>query len=290
MPRDEEISAEDFEFDEDTHTSSNLLNGQNQLSGNTMPSTRSQYHLPASEQLRGVANRIIFSRYYILFYGAMMGLSFATLVISLIATHGNNCPPAVWHILEVVINVLMVLEVGTRWIAYGKKYPLTLLNIIDIILVLFCTVTLILVFRNPCGEGTRSEELLDTFLLIIRNTVQFLRLGSILRRSGHSLFNPPKPIDLSQAGQASLALNLELDDDEEVAAERQLAISSGGRTLRGINASGSGSGAGGGRYQRLNQEAPTRPSDEEERVGVNVKNNAGRENLTGDDEDMWDRL
>ncbi|WWC67111.1 uncharacterized protein I206_101018 [Kwoniella pini CBS 10737] len=279
MSREEEITAEDFEFDEETHNSSNLLNGQNQTNGN-MPSTRSQYHLPASEQLRGVANRIIFSRYYIIFYGAMMGLSFATLIISLIATHGNKCPPAVWHILEVVINVLMVLEVGTRWIAYGKKYPLTLLNIIDIILVLFCTVTLILVFKNPCGQGTRSEELLDTFLLIIRNTVQFLRLGSILRRSGHSLLNPPKPIDLSQAGQASLALNLELDDDEEVAAERQLNNNS--RTLRGTGSSNSS----GGRYQRLNQDV----EDEEERVGLNVKNNSGRENLTNEDEDLWDRL
>ncbi|WWC97292.1 hypothetical protein V866_004171 [Kwoniella sp. B9012] len=271
MPPQDDINPEDFEFDEETHNSTTLLN--------TMPtstSTRSQYHLPASEQLRGVANRIIFSRYYILFYGTMMGLSFATLVISLIATHGNKCPPAVWHILEVVINVLMVLEVGTRWIAYGKKYPLTLLNIVDIILVLFCTVTLILVFKNPCGEGTRSEELLDTFLLIIRNTVQFLRLGSILRRSGHSLLNPPKPIDLSQAGQASLSLNLELDDDEELAAERQLA---GGRTLRSTN--------DGARYQRLEQDDG---GDEEQRVGTNVKNNQGRENLTQDEEELWDRL
>ncbi|WWC85510.1 uncharacterized protein L201_000374 [Kwoniella dendrophila CBS 6074] len=274
MPQDEQISAEDFEFDEETHNSSSLMNAQQASS--TMGS-RSQYHLPASEQLRGVANRIIFSRYYILFYGAMMGLSFATLVISLIATHGNKCPPAVWHILEVVINVLMVLEVGTRWIAYGKKYPLNLLNIVDIILVLFCTVTVILVFRNPCGEGTRSEELLDTFLLIIRNGVQFLRLGSILRRSGHSLLNPPKPIDLSQAGQASLSLNLDMDDDdEELAAERQLY---GGNTNNNNNNTG--------KYQRLNQDDV---DEDQQRVPSNVKKNQGRENLNNDDEDLWDRL
>lgn len=48
--------------------------------------TRSPYRLPASEQLRGVANRIIFSRYYILFYFVMMTLSMATVVLSLIAT------------------------------------------------------------------------------------------------------------------------------------------------------------------------------------------------------------
>jgi len=26
----------------------------------------------------------------------------------------------VWHILEVVVNGLMVIEVTTRWVAYGK--------------------------------------------------------------------------------------------------------------------------------------------------------------------------
>jgi hypothetical protein len=32
----------------------------------------------------------------------------------------DGCPPLSWHILEVIINALMVIEVGTRWVAYGK--------------------------------------------------------------------------------------------------------------------------------------------------------------------------
>jgi hypothetical protein len=85
----------------------------------------------------------------------------------------------VWHILEVVVNGLMVIEVTTRWVAYGKvsicllhqtvcrpievglmvsqKYPMTPLNIVDLLLVLFCSITLILVFRSPCSEGTRGK-------------------------------------------------------------------------------------------------------------------------------------
>lgn len=39
--------------------------------------------------------------------------------------------------------------------------------------------------------------------------------------SGHSLFNPPRPMDLSQARSASMALDLDIDD-EEVIAERAL--------------------------------------------------------------------
>lgn len=32
---------------------------------------------------------------------------------------------------------------------------MTLLNMIDLVLVFFCVVTLIFVFASPCGEGTR---------------------------------------------------------------------------------------------------------------------------------------
>lgn len=56
------------------------------------PSARSQYQVPRSEQLRGVANRIIFSRYYILFYAIMFGLSTGTVVLSLIATREPDLP------------------------------------------------------------------------------------------------------------------------------------------------------------------------------------------------------
>jgi hypothetical protein len=46
--------------------------------------SKSPYHLPTSERLRGVANRIMFSRYYIIFYLAMTGLSLGTVILSLL--------------------------------------------------------------------------------------------------------------------------------------------------------------------------------------------------------------
>lgn len=131
-PEAQPLTAEDFDFDQSSSF---------QDTSRPVPS-RSPYHLPASEQLQGVANRIIFSRYYILFYGAMMALSLATLVLSLVATRTfiifincqiewplnsvvvavdkGQCPPIAWHIIEFVLNALMVLEVTTRWIANGR--------------------------------------------------------------------------------------------------------------------------------------------------------------------------
>ena len=203
-----QLTADDFELTDEENDTSLPSPGPSRPPMQPQPS-RSSYHLPASEQLRGVANRIIFSRYYILFYFVMMSLSLTTVILSLIATREfviqlavergsrlmktdeHRCPPIAWHILEIIVNVMMVVEVSTRWVAYGKvsliipirkrcsdhrlltslcplalphtqlvepqKYPMTPLNIIDLLLVLFCTVTLILVFRNPCSTGTRRE-------------------------------------------------------------------------------------------------------------------------------------
>jgi len=80
------LTADDFEFhDDDDDGATPTPSGPSRPLLSTQPS-RSPYHLPASEQLRGVANRIIFSRYYILFYFVMMCLSLTTVVLSLIAT------------------------------------------------------------------------------------------------------------------------------------------------------------------------------------------------------------
>lgn len=73
----ESLTSADFELGDDSSTPRPAWGGGE---------SRSPYRLPASEQLRGVANRIIFSRYYILFYFVMMTLSLATVIMSLIAT------------------------------------------------------------------------------------------------------------------------------------------------------------------------------------------------------------
>lgn len=148
-------------------------------------------------------------------------------------------------------------------------------------------------------------------LLVIRNGVQFLRIVNILRRyipdpspsqlkltprSGHSIFNPPKPIDLSQARPSALDMDLDFSDDE-VAAERNLAQNSilplhsgqgGRRTL---------AGGRGGRYEGVYADEPHRDSSrgssadrEERRVPLAVRPGQGREDLTEEDQEAWDRL
>ena len=37
-----------------------------------------------------------------------------------------------------------------------QKYPMTILNVLDLLLVAFCSLTLMLVFIWPCSEGARG--------------------------------------------------------------------------------------------------------------------------------------
>lgn len=77
---------------------------------------RSIYTLTRSEITRGLANRFVHSRSYICLYLGMAALSVTTVVLSL----RDGCPGLAFYILEVIINTSMILEVGIRFIAFGK--------------------------------------------------------------------------------------------------------------------------------------------------------------------------
>ena len=78
--------------------------------------TRSIYALTRGEITRGLANRFVHSRVYILLYLVMAGLSVATVVLSLT----DGCPGPAFYILEVIINTTMILEVTIRLVALGR--------------------------------------------------------------------------------------------------------------------------------------------------------------------------
>ncbi len=68
------------------------------------------------EIAKNIANRFVHSGTYIILYLAMAGLSITTVVLSLV----NDCPTLPFYILEFIINGAMILEVGIRFVAFGR--------------------------------------------------------------------------------------------------------------------------------------------------------------------------
>lgn len=55
-------------------------------------------------------------------------------------------------------------------------------NIFDLIVTVFCALTLLTLAFAGCGATSKEEEMLDTLLLVARNVLQFGRLASVMRQ------------------------------------------------------------------------------------------------------------
>jgi hypothetical protein len=171
--------------------------------------TRSIYALTKKEIAQGIANRFVHSRAYIILYLSMTALSVTTIALSI----ADGCPGLAFYILEIIINTSMIVEVAIRFIAFGRQFWKSPFNIMDLIITVICAVTILVIFFAGCGSTSKEEELLDTLLLVARNVLQFVRLASVMRHSGQSIFSRPKPIDLRRSGRTNL--DIDIEDDEE---------------------------------------------------------------------------
>jgi hypothetical protein len=54
--------------------------------------------------------------------------------------------------------------------------------VVDLILTVFCALTLLVLAFSKCGTASKEEEILDTLLLVARNVLQFSRLAAVMRQ------------------------------------------------------------------------------------------------------------
>lgn len=118
--------------------------------------------------------------------------------------------------------------------------PQSYYNTLDLFITALCFLTLLFLFSAGCSA--KSEETLDTALLVGRNLFQFGRLALVMRKSGKNVFTRPAPIDLSAAREYSYSLDLDLDDEEGVLREGRVL---GGDVEAGRGGKGRGAGVGG---------------------------------------------
>ncbi|KAJ2082614.1 hypothetical protein H4R24_001444 [Coemansia sp. RSA 988] len=103
-------------------------------------------------------------------------------LVSLITAFIESCPSLFFIIIESTLCLCMMMEIVTRIIAMQWTFLQSWWNYFDILIVLFCGITLILLSRG-CSAGSNSEELINTILLVIRNAAQIFRLLATLRKN-----------------------------------------------------------------------------------------------------------
>ncbi|KAI8323639.1 hypothetical protein GQ54DRAFT_239390, partial [Martensiomyces pterosporus] len=147
--------------------------------------------LSRQEILHGAANRLLYSQFYTFYYIGMFILG----LVSLITAFIESCPSLFFIIVESLMCVCMMLEIVTRGVAMGRSFLTSWWNYFDIVIVLLCGITLILLARG-CSASSNSEELLNTIMLVIRNAAQVFRLFATLRKNRRQLDARGMNVDL----------------------------------------------------------------------------------------------
>ncbi|KAJ2359035.1 hypothetical protein IWW50_000123 [Coemansia erecta] len=134
-------------------------------------------------------------------------------LISLITAFAESCPSLFFILVESALCLCMLLEIITRFIALYHHYEFwrSWWNIFDIIIVLFCLITLVLLSTGGCSQGSNSEELFNTVLLVIRNAAQIFRLVATVRKNSRQMDARAMNVDLDN-GSSFLDLINDMDN------------------------------------------------------------------------------
>lgn len=170
---------------------------------------KSQFSATTCDLMRVTANRFTYSKQYITAYAILTVLSIATVAISF--SEPKGCPPLPFYILELIVLIALLAEVGVRVVALRQFFWRSYWNIADAIMMVICAITLILVFAG-CTKAVRLGRQSSTVLLVIRNIVQIVRLVNLLWRNRSNIENRRVDIDLGTVQESGFEL---LPDEEE---------------------------------------------------------------------------
>ncbi|KAJ2851469.1 hypothetical protein IWW36_001108 [Coemansia brasiliensis] len=145
-------------------------------------------------------------------------------LISLITAFIESCPSVFFIIVESTLCICMMMEIITRGIAMQRSFFSSWWNYFDILIVLFCAITLILLSRG-CSASSNSEELLNTILLVVRNAAQIFRLLATLRKNRRQIDAREMNVDLNNGDEFLDIIN----DMDNFMAEPEFQIHRGGR-------------------------------------------------------------
>ncbi|KNE55904.1 hypothetical protein, variant [Allomyces macrogynus ATCC 38327] len=171
------------------------------------------------EILRMLANRIMFSRFYKIFYSVMTLAALYNIYLSFV----EQCPSTFFLTLECIVNMALMAEVGIRFLATRRQFFQSKANLLDVFLVAFCLVLLVMLMHDAstCDvsddhRSQRREALVDSILLIVRNALQMARIVHMVRKNQTQLTNRVVSIDFTslEEGQHQHPLLFDAEDQE----------------------------------------------------------------------------
>ncbi|KAI9173200.1 hypothetical protein H9P43_007331 [Blastocladiella emersonii ATCC 22665] len=171
-------------------------------------SNSSTFYYPTPDQgvtreevWRMLANRIMFSKFYKAFYVTMTVLALITIYLSLTQT----CPTTAFLALECIVNLSLIVEVTIRFLATRRQFFQSRANVLDVVLVALCLFLLGMMLHDAqsCSSShresgsQRSEAVVDSVLLILRNLLQLTRIVNMLRKNQSQLANRVASVDFT---------------------------------------------------------------------------------------------
>ncbi|KAJ1554000.1 hypothetical protein HK096_005424 [Nowakowskiella sp. JEL0078] len=126
-------------------------------------------------------------------------------------------PSGYFIFLEIIVNFALITEVSIRLLALGKLFWKSTWNIIDMVVVVFCLITLVfLLALGHCSETRSREAFADSVILIVRNGIQLTRLIAMLRRNQRRITKAPANIDFESVSTPLMANDLISSEDSAI--------------------------------------------------------------------------
>ena len=139
-----------------------------------------QLGMPSScERMSVYAHRLYYSKTWSTFY-AIMILANLTAIIALVAVHATGHPdetPGWLLFIEIMVNLLLILELGVRMIAQQQRFFRDACNIFDFFVAIICVGLFVVYIDSPAQD--KDEALVGTIVLAVRYVVVTARMAHI---------------------------------------------------------------------------------------------------------------
>jgi hypothetical protein len=150
------------------------------------------------EVLKSMANRLLHSKSYQLWYIALACISLFCMIVTLIWAH----PPLLVFVLEYILCLALFFEVLLNWAVQAGQYWKSKSNLFDVGMLFLCVLLIIIFHSHPhrtLNDSSSSDEwqsFLDAFVLFVRNGIQLVRLVFLLKKHRSSTLTRESIVDL----------------------------------------------------------------------------------------------